>query len=140
MGRLMRLVNEAYDMPEIHGNAIWLVRVASHMGNPLPHVKGGDTDVIGGCVAEVDVDLKMTVCMKSGETMFGVFCGSPDSAISFTSHKKSDVNVEKMAKRGLDAISIRGRCRKDLAPDSEPEQAYKSDSPLETIEHVEEEE
>lgn len=140
MGRLMRLINEAYDMPEIHGNSVWLVRDSSYMGCPVPRVKGGDSDVIGGCVATVDEEMKMTVCMKKHESMFGCFCGSPDSMDRMFKFKKSDANVGKMVKRELDAISVRGCCRRDLAPDSEPEQAYKSDDPMETIEHEADEE
>ncbi len=141
MGRLMRLINEAYDMPEIHGNSVWLVRDASYMGCPVPRVKGGDSDVIGGCVATVDEQLKMTVCTKKHESLFGCFCGAPDSMDRMFKFKKSDDNTGKFSKGGFDAIQIRTFSRrKDLAPSENPEQTYKADDPMETIEHEADEE
>ena len=140
MGRLLRLINEAYDIPDIRGNSFWLVREASHMGNPLPHVKGGDSDVIGGCEVRVDEGLKATVCMKSNESMFGVFCGNPTSAATAVSHKRTDGGNSRMTKIGLDAIDVRTSCRKNQIKDDTPEQTYKSDSPWETIENVPDEE
>jgi len=140
MGRLIRLINEAYDIPEIRGNKMWLVRDASHMGYPIPRVKGGDSDVIGGCVIRVDAALKATVCMKSNESMFGVFCGSPAGATTAATHKRMDAGNSRMQKVGFDAIDIRVSCKKNLIKDDTPEQTYKSDNPWETIENAPDEE
>ena len=140
MGRLMSLINEAYDIPEIKGNAFWLVREASHMGYPIPLVKDGDSDVVGGCVMQVDANLKATVCMKSNESMFGVFCGSPAAVATAATHKRMDSGNSRMSKIGLDVIETRTPCRKNQIKDDTPEQTYKSDDPRETIENVPDEE
>ena len=133
MGRLRRLIRDCYEMPEIKGNSACLFRERSVMGWQDPHVKAGDSDVIGGCVMTVDHNLVLTACIKPGEHMFACFAGqNPDDIQRFKRLDNYQHNFPDRKNRDVGGESVFRSKGND--PSLDPDVRYKSDIPEEIIE------